>query len=406
MEAGLLEAAPTPAELLARLGIDTDHVATLLVDLQAAMQRRVAEISEQERAGEPVFPIVDFADVLAGRVTDNARDAIRNAGCAVLRGTFARAEAEAWDAEVAEYVAQNAVRERFLEKHPGAADAARIWPVYWSRPQVAARQHSRMATARRFLNGLWIFESPTMRWFEPDHDIGYPDRVRRREPGALSKGLPAHADSPSVGGWRVAENQAVFAPLLTGGIAAYDPFDAAYRTGARIESPVPCTVFRTFQGWTALSEMHPDDGVLHVVPIPAAVGYRLVHGLAAELGLLGAPVAAPRRDAADEMLLAGLVPVPAVEPGDTVWWHGDLYHSVGDAANDSRWGNVMYIGVSPRCPRNEVYAATMLDRFQRGASPVDFAADDLEVDVVGRATIEDLNALGRAQFGLESTKRD
>jgi Gig2-like len=400
VEAGVVEAASTPGELLTRLRIGADHVADVLAESRAAMERRVAEIVVQQRAGGSAFPVIDFDDVLAGRVTESARDAIRSAGCVVLRGTFARAQAEAWDAELAEYIEHNAFRDRFLEKHPGAADAARIWPVYWSRPQVAARQHARMAAARRFLNGLWTFESSGTRWFEPDHDIGYPDRVRRREPGAVSKGLPAHADSPSVGGWRVPENQAVFAPLLTGGLAAYDAFDAAYRTGTPVESPVGCTVFRTFQGWTALSDMHPDDGVLHVVPIPAAVGYRLVHGLAGELGLLGEPVPAPRRDAADELLTRALVPIPVIEPGDTVWWHGDLYHLVGDAANESRWSNVMYIGAAPRCPRNDVYRATMLDPFARGASPVDFPADDFEVDFTDRATVDDLNELGRAQFGL------
>ena len=94
------------------------------------------------------------------------------------------------------------------------------------------------------------------------------------------------------------------------------------------------------------------------------------------------------------------MPIPPVAPGDTVWWHGDLYHSVGDAANDSRWGNVMYIGAAPRCPRNDVYTSTMFDRFVRGASPVDFPSDDFEVDFNGRATIDDLNETGRAQFGL------
>src|SRR6185503_19932586 len=99
------------------------------------------------------------------------------------------AEAEAWDAELAAYIEGNAFRDRFLEKHPGAGDGSRIWPVYWSRPQVAARQHVRMGVAGRFLNSLWRFESAGTGWFDPDHDIGYPDRVRRREPGAVSKGL-------------------------------------------------------------------------------------------------------------------------------------------------------------------------------------------------------------------------
>ena len=35
-------------------------------------------------------------------------------------------------------------------------------------------------------------------------------------------------------------------------------------------------VFRTFQGWTALSDMAHDQGVLHTVPIPEAMGYLLL----------------------------------------------------------------------------------------------------------------------------------
>jgi hypothetical protein len=37
-----------------------------------------------------------------------------------------------------------------------------------------------------------------------------------------------------------------------------------------------CSAFRTFQGRTALSDMLPDRGVLHAVPIPAAMGYILL----------------------------------------------------------------------------------------------------------------------------------
>lgn len=37
-----------------------------------------------------------------------------------------------------------------------------------------------------------------------------------------------------------------------------------------------CSAFRTFQGWTALSDMDHDQGVLHSVPIPEALGYLLL----------------------------------------------------------------------------------------------------------------------------------
>jgi hypothetical protein len=59
----------------------------------------------------------------------------------------------------------------------------------------------------------------------------------------------------------------------------------------------------------------------------------------------------------------------------------------------------MYIGASPRCPRNDRYRAGALDRFMRGASPDDFPPEDAEVDAIGRAGVADLSAIGRAQFG-------
>jgi hypothetical protein len=44
-----------------------------------------------------------------------------------------------------------------------------------------------------------------------------------------------------------------------------------------------CSAFRTFQGWTALSEMHNDQGVLHTVPIPGAMAYLMLRPLLADV---------------------------------------------------------------------------------------------------------------------------
>jgi hypothetical protein len=360
--------------------------------------REVEAIEAARAAGQPVIPELDAAHALGGSVPAAAIDAIHRTGCVVIRGVVERSDAEAWDAEIADYVAANRFRERFEAANPNAATGSRIWGVYWSRPQVLARQHPRIDAVRRFLNRLWTLDAPGGPWLDPDLDIGYPDRVRRREPGATSRGLATHVDTPICGGWRIAENQHVLAPLLTGGLDAFDPWSPAHRTGAEVESPVGCTVFRTFQGWTALSEMHPSDGVLHLVPIPVAATYRAVAGLAGELGVDGDGEPAPVRDAGDDLVARALTPIPPVVPGDTVWWHGDLFHSVADATNSSRWGNVMYVGASPRCPRNDRYRADAFDRFVRGSSPRDFPAEDVEVDALGRATVDDLSPLGRAQF--------
>ena len=44
-----------------------------------------------------------------------------------------------------------------------------------------------------------------------------------------------------------------------------------------------CSAFRTFQGWTALSDMDHDQGVLHTVPIPEAMAYLMLRPLLADV---------------------------------------------------------------------------------------------------------------------------
>ena len=44
-----------------------------------------------------------------------------------------------------------------------------------------------------------------------------------------------------------------------------------------------CSVFRTFQGWTALSDMAHDQGVLFTVPIPEAMAYMMLRPLLSDI---------------------------------------------------------------------------------------------------------------------------
>jgi hypothetical protein len=101
------------------------------------------------------------------------------------------------------------------------------------------------------------------------------------------------------------------------------------------------------------------------------------------------------------VLLAALTPIPAVQPGDTVWWHGDLIHSVGEVIGQQGWGNVMYIPAAPYCAKNAAYARACGQAFRTGASPGDFAAEDYETTWTGRATLADLSDTGRRQLGLQ-----
>ena len=396
----------------AELRESVGDVAGVLAEIEAAMRAEVAAVVEQRHAGHELFPIVRFADIAGGRVPGETLDAIRRRGCAVVKGTFPRARAEAWDRELASYLERN----RFAERWRGPADDVfeslassrpQIYGVYWSRPQMEARQDENMVAVRSFLNSFWRHESEGRTWFDPSRDSAYPDRIRRREPGSPSLGLSPHADNGSIERWLLPAYQQVFRHVFSGDWRAYDPWDAAHRTEIHeFPSTVMCSVFRTFQGWTALSDMRPTDGVLHVVPIPSAMVYVLLRALQDDVAaddLCGAINGQALAVGAKwhPVLLPALSPIPAVEPGDTVWWHCDLIHAVADDATKERWGNVMYIPSSPWCEKNAAYAETCGEAFLEGKSPTDFAPEDYEVDWAGRGTVGDLSAVGRKQLGLE-----
>src|SRR5882757_7624246 len=278
----------TKHALRAQLGSPGD-LAEVFAEVEETMRTEVASVLAERDAGRAVIPVVRFADIAAGTVPGGTREAIARRGCAVVRGTFPRARAEAWDTELAGYLEGN----RFAETYRGPADDVfaglassqpQIYPVYWSKPQIQARQDDSMVAVRSFLNSFWRHESQGRTWFDPTRDTAYPDRIRRRRPGSASLGLSAHTDSGSVERWLLPAYQRVFRHVFAGRWAEYDPWDGAYRTEVdEFPSTAMCSAFRTFQGWTALSEMRPTDGVLQVVPIPSAMAYLLLRALQPDL---------------------------------------------------------------------------------------------------------------------------
>ena len=381
----------------------------------AVVERRVAAaVADVERAvgrGEPVWPEIDYADVAAGTVPPEALDRLRRRGCLVVRGHFEREQALAWDQGIVDYVEGN----RFFENYRGPGDdffgsvgsRPEIYPIYWSPPQMRARQSERMATVQAFLNRQWVSRSDGVQWFDPDRDSLYPDRIRRRPPGADSGGLGPHLDPGTLDLWMTEAYQRAFRHLFDGTPEQYDPWDASHRTaGPQYPGTTMCSAFRTFQGWTALSDMDHDQGVLHTVPIPEAMAYLMLRPLlddVADDDMCGVTVnqvfpASPERHA---LLLRALSGIPDVRAGDSVWWHADLIHSVAPVKDQQGWGNVMYVPAAPWCPRNEAYTATVREAFVAGSSPSDFPEEHYEREWPDRFAVEDLTITGRRGLGLD-----
>ena len=200
--------------------------------------------------------------------------------------------------------------------------------------------------------------------------------------------------------------QVLLGRLFSGDVESYDPWNAAHRTEAvNYPASTMCSAFRTFQGWTALSDMGHDQGVLHTVPIPEAMAYLMLRPLLDdvpddELCGVAHNQTFPITWKWHPLLMEAVSGIPDVQAGDTVWWHCDLIHSVAEVEDQVGWGNVMYIPAAPWCPRNEAYAGSVREAFLTGSSPGDFPEEHYEREWEGRFRPEQLNEIGRRGLGM------
>ncbi len=389
------------------------NVKKSFAEISDHMKKEVDTIQNDLANNKMVIPEIDYEQVKQGKVSEQQRAAIRHRGCAVIRGVFPEAQATDWNEELGEYITQNNYLEKSKEKigldnyfSQLKAGAPQIFGLYWSKPQVMARQAESMAATKRFLNHLWNIRGPMGDEFDPNHDYTYADRTRRREPGDTTLGLSPHIDAGSYERWLDPAYQKIFAPIFAGKWRDYDPWKAAYRTQTReFSSPAVASMFRTFQGWTGLTSQGPSDGTLSLIPITNSIAYFLLRALQEDIAADDLCGAQPGRALGANAkwhsdIMGGLISIPQVNPGDTVWWHPDLVHSVADEHMGQDYANVIYIGASPKCAKNEAYAHKQAQAFLGGNSAPDFAAENYEIDFKGRAKLEDLTSLGRAQMCL------
>jgi hypothetical protein len=388
------------------------HHAEIFRQVEAEMRRRVDIIVKEREAGQSVIPIVQFSGVKAGTVPADLIAKIKDRGACVIRGTFDQAQAQAWDNEIATYVEENGLDAKLAnaaeDKYFGTLASAKpqIYGIYWSRPQVQARQSEQLTRVRVFLNNLWQAESEGIRHFDPNVVPVYADRIRRRPPGSASLGLSPHVDGGSVERWLDENFRKVYRHVFSGDWLKYNAFDAAFRPEVReLPSPAVCSMFRTFQGWTALTRQGKGDGTLQLIPIAESMVYVLLRALQDDVPEDDLCGAAPGRALSvnpqyHSLLLQALSSIPLMEPGDTVFWHSDVVHAVENEHRGKGYSNVMYISSTPGCAKNTAYLAKQAPSFLSGKTPPDFAPDDFEVDFKGRGTEADLTPLGRSQLGL------
>lgn len=385
--------------------------------LQAAVEKEVREIKELDGKGQTVIPEINFVDILNGTVPQHIAEQVRHRGTAVVRGVVDEATVAQWAQMAEDYVTkENDYHSTSAEKSAVAdsknffAEATpQIYGVYWNKAQIQARQHKNMARVRAYLNSFWNHQMPeTGEWrFDPSKEASYADRQRIRHPGNVS-GLVPHVDGGSIERWTDEGYREYYKMVFQGRWGEFDPWAGHTRVLAQeLPSPNVSTVFRTYQGWLALSKQGKGDGTLQVVPLLRESTCQLLmrpflSDVPAEDPFCGAFEGRQHKIVSrwHDALLQGLVSIPVVNPGDTVWWHPDIIHAVEKEHKGTGKSSVFYIGAAPLCAKNVNYLVKQRESFLVGEAGPDFPQEGKEINFVNRARIEDLSELGKQQMGF------
>src|SRR4051812_34631442 len=84
------------AAIRARIEASGRTVEQVFAVVEGQIREEVEAIEEAKRRGEPIWPVVEYADIEAGTVSPETVAHLHRRGCVVIRGHFAREQALAW----------------------------------------------------------------------------------------------------------------------------------------------------------------------------------------------------------------------------------------------------------------------------------------------------------------------
>lgn len=383
----------------------------------------LAKVTEQiKERGQDVIPDVSFDDIQQTRISRTTMDSIREAGCVIVRKVIPAAEATQHLQDLKDYVARNQGRYTgFPRDHPSMYD------LFNTPAQNKLRSSPALLQLMRWMNSLWDFSAEDDATPEP---LVYADGFRIRTPKSNFMGLGPHIDAGGLARWGEPSYRAFYSDIFSGHPEKFNCYDMHKRKDANqafYGGKHPSTVLRAFQGWTALSRNAPREGTIILYPFVAAVtAYVLLRpffkppsdpskimdadawvfdpdgswfpGTQKELGQLLSPSSHPHLHLKECML-----PIPALDPGDTVWWHSDvsLPRGLGIVTDGVNWltslqmchavdpehlgdevASVVYIPAAPNTRINRDYARRQYKLMAAGLPPEDFAygVDESKLD--------------------------
>ncbi|CAE6520501.1 unnamed protein product [Rhizoctonia solani] len=365
-------------------------------NLLVALKDRVEEI---KTTGSPIIPQVEFNDLSS--LEPSKLEEIKRTGCVVIRGIVDEPTAAGYKVKLEEYIRSN----------PGVrgfpADNKQFFELYWSESQVQARSYPNVLSATAWLNSL--FHAQETSPVSLSTPLMYADRFRIRKPGIQWNRHSPHVDGGSIERWEDPGLRKCFRSILDGDWEKHDPFDLTHRLDSNSDiyhRPNQCSVFRTWQGWLAMSSTGPGEGTIRFFPdVTLSTAYIMLRPFFRPLDgnvtnidpsnwkidVAGSPnFEGVRRELDSDgnetfrsisldndshphlNLDLSMTSTPKVKPGDMVFWHCDLIHSVESEHKGTQDSSVMYIPAVPVTVANAAYVARQRDEFLAGMPAPDF----------------------------------
>ena len=361
---------------------------------------------------ESMIPIIDMKRISdCQSIHDVSQsfigDMIRKVGVFIVTNVIDDNQVIEWKQELKEYIDVN-VNINGHKLYGSPADNPQVYEIYWSKPQIKARQHPNMVKAIRFANHLWSFDADSDNVV--DVPVMYVDRLRMRQPLDESFDfLGPHLDSGSIERWQDVNYRMCYDDIFKLQWKEWNGFNATNRINAQTDlydTENCCTAFRSFQGWLSLSNISTGNGTLRVCPmLREAMSYIMLrpfvedtNGQSLEawnFGEIFGGFGLKLKEKYHKLLIDSMVSIPEVHPGDMVFWLCDTVHSV-EQRNNSKTedSSVFYIPSCFDCDVNSKFMQRQKETFLAGTSPPDFPQTNSEINWTNRATIDDLDDLG------------
>ncbi|TFK22748.1 DUF1479-domain-containing protein [Coprinopsis marcescibilis] len=425
----------TAAELPVRFAELKQAIAKSYPDFEQRITQAWKEIIEQleefskviQKEGSSYVPQVNFKDL--GALSEEQIAKIRRVGTVVIKDIVDDEHAIAWRESL----------EKFVKDNPDVQGSPvgdkQFFELYWTKAQVQARSHPNVLAATVWLNQLYHVKNEKNQPGGVDLSVSlsYADRFRIRHPGIWNM-HPPHVDGGSIERWEDPNFRMCFADILSGNWQKHDPYDLEGRLNAKSSlygRPSQSSVFRTFQGWLAMSETGPNEGTLKVLPdVHLSTAYIILRpffrplvspdsegiydpknweidltssrfpGIFPRDGGYGGPQ--PTELLHPHLRLgATMTSIPKVYPGDAVFWHCDVVHSVEVEHTGNAESAVMYIPAVPMTSMNLGYVERQKRCFLSKERPPDFPQGEGESKWVGVATVDDiLSDAGKVAMGF------